>query len=449
MDKMLFDLEAEVIQTMAAVEKVALKGFSLLKAEDFSHQPFADVFRAMQKSFSENKPMEEYYTFLTANKEAKEAMKTARSYSIGAGNAEHYMQLIAEQAQGRRILNGVNELSLSTSPVWIETEELKSGIRSLLTIADEKTTDDEGDILKAQHEVINEIIEKQKGNGKQSITTGYSDIDKILGGLDRAEYYILAGHTSMGKTAMMLSMADRQAKKGIRVLIFSLEMRRTGLVQRLQSMNTGIAFNKIRQGTIAIDDLPKLSLPYKTMRILDKPADTFQIRSKIQTIKPDIVYVDYIGKVKPQRAESRRVEIDKISQELANIAKDFNIPVVALSQLSRATDKAADNRPRLSHLKESSGLEQDASAVLFIHRDGYYNKLKPQSDAEIIIAKNRQGMTGEVRILWDGECVRYRSLDVLHDEYLNGYKEIKNEEGMPFHEQTKTIRTGKEKAARA
>lgn len=267
-----------------------------------------------------------------------------------------------------------------------------------------------------------DMIEKLYTNKEDitGITTGFDDLNKKTNGLQRTDLILVAARPAMGKTAFSLNLVQNAALKGnASVAVFSLEMSKEQLVQRMLSAQSHVELKKIKNGSLDENDWPRIIdamsvLSNASIYIDDTPGIKIsELRSKCRKLKIekglDLILIDYLQLMEGDGGnESRQQEISKISRSLKVIAKELNCPVVALSQLSRAPEQRSDHRPMLADLRESGAIEQDADIVMFLYRDEYYH---PDSDrkniGEIIIAKNRHGETGSVELVWLGEIQKF------------------------------------------
>ena len=269
-------------------------------------------------------------------------------------------------------------------------------------------------------------------NRKQHITgvpTGFAELDYKTAGLHGSELILVAARPAMGKTAFALNLATNAALRGnAPVAIFSLEMSKDQLVNRILCSEAMVDSNKVRTGKLDEDDWVKLAgaigpLSEAEMYIDDTPGiSVMEIRTKCRKLKMEknigLVVIDYLQLVQGnKRTASREQEISEISRSLKILAKEINVPVIALSQLSRAVEQRPDHRPMLSDLRESGAIEQDADIVMFLYRDDYYNKESEKKDiAEVIIAKQRGGQTGTVELLWMGNYTKFVNLERRFDD---------------------------------
>ena len=257
--------------------------------------------------------------------------------------------------------------------------------------------------------------------------TSYHDFDELTGGLQKSDLVILAARPSMGKTALALGMAYGAAiSHGKTVGIFSLEMSATQLVQRLLSMETGINSHRLRMGDVDEGEFERMvraigRLSEANIFIDDQAgASIMDIRSKARRLQAenglDLVVIDYLQLMSGRRTENRVQEISEISRGLKGLARELNVPVLALSQLSRAVETRSDHRPMLSDLRESGSIEQDADLVLFIYReDKYDQETEKQGVAEIIVAKHRNGPVGSVNLRFFDGTARFADLELYRE----------------------------------
>jgi replicative DNA helicase len=264
----------------------------------------------------------------------------------------------------------------------------------------------------------------QNKGGITGITTGFKDIDRKTSGLQRSDLILIAARPSMGKTAFSLNIAQNAAiKEDISVAIFSLEMSKEQLVQRMLSAESHIEIQKIRTGNLNEDEWPRLAkamgpLAQSKIFIDDTPGiSVMEIKGKCRRLKVDhgldLILIDYLQLMSGEgKSENRQQEISNISRALKGLAREMDCPVVALSQLSRAPEVRGDHRPILSDLRESGAIEQDADVVMFLYRDEYYNPdTEKKNIGEVIIAKQRNGATGIIELAWLGQFTKFANLE--------------------------------------
>lgn len=313
-----------------------------------------------------------------------------------------------------------------------EAYEAKTELKELISKSEEKIlnlglgtyNNDLTQIGIVLKNAADEIAKRAQLKGQISgVTTGFIDLDNMLNGFQRSDLILLAARPSMGKTAIAINHAVSAANAGYKVCIFSLEMSKEQLALRIYSQLSGISLNNILKGSIrGADQWQKIGdvmnmFSTKSMYIDDSSGtDLTQMRSKLRRMKlehgVDLVIIDYLQLMEVGGfSENRQQEISKISRGLKGIAKELDVPVIALSQLSRAPEIRSEHRPILSDLRESGAIEQDADVVMFLYRDEYYNKDSEEKGiGEVIIAKHRNGSTGTVKLAYFPENTMFKNL---------------------------------------
>lgn len=261
-----------------------------------------------------------------------------------------------------------------------------------------------------------QLNDRITGKGSALTVTGYADLDDMIGGFEKKELIIIGGRPGMGKTSFVLKIVDNISKKGMKIAFFSLEMSDISLVQRLMLLNSRVPVTatQMKTGKISqqqIDELINASgrVNGDNTYIDETAAITInQIHATSRTLKMstglDIIVIDYLQLINDgKKSENRRVAIGNISRACKVMAKELDVPVILLSQLTRESDKRSSKEPMLSDLRESGDIEADADVVLFFHREGYYDKERDQSKAKVIVAKQRSGETGTIYLGWNGE----------------------------------------------
>jgi replicative DNA helicase len=293
-----------------------------------------------------------------------------------------------------------------------------------------------------------EIIEKRKNEEKviTGLPSGFIDLDMLTTGFHPSDLVIVAARPGMGKSSFMLSMVLNLAfEEKVPLAIFSLEMSKEQLVMRMLSMLSGVPLQNIRKGFISEEDWGKLlnaalELSSRDIYIDDNPTlSTTELRIKSRKLKKEkgveIIFVDYLQLLRPpHRRSSRQEEVAEISRNLKALAKELEVPVVALAQLSRQVEHRSDKRPQLADLRESGQIEQDADLIIFIHRPEYYKKNpSPEEEgiAEIIVAKQRQGPTGIVKLAFIKDTTMFKSLSPTYSgaKRVEPYEQEETEEG--------------------
>lgn len=342
-------------------------------------------------------------------------------------HVEFYARIVERTAVLRRLIDGATQIAQLAYEDNEEISEVIDRAESIIFGITERRTDRD---LKPIREAIDQYYDmieyrSQHQGELMGIPTGLKDLDKLLGGLQRSDLIIIAARPGMGKTSLQLSIALQAARKwNKRIAIFSLEMSDEQLVQRLLSAETGIDSQRLRLGQIHDDEWPVFiqatSLLADTSIFLDDtPAiSVMELRTKARRLEAehglDLIFVDYMQLMRgDKRSENRQQEISYISRSLKELARELNVPVVAMSQLSRAVESRHDKRPMLSDLRESGSIEQDADIVMFIYRDEIYN---PDTEfpnlAEIIVAKHRSGPTGLFSVYFKKQLAQFLDLEI-------------------------------------
>lgn len=276
---------------------------------------------------------------------------------------------------------------------------------------------------------IYDRLQRLSGDNKDQflgISTGFGELDKIMTGLNRSDLILIAGRPGMGKTSFALNIANHVAMKANRtVAVFSLEMSGEQLVERVLSGEALVQGNKMRTGELDVDDWVRIAtsaqvLAKAPMYIDDTAGITVpEMKARLRRVRDlDLVVIDYLQLMNSTSRSDNRVQVvSEITRSLKILAKELMVPVILLSQLSRGPESRTDHRPMLSDLRESGSIEQDADLVLLLYRDAYYNRdSEEQNIAECIVAKNRHGETGTVKLAWDGEHTKFASLEMYRHE---------------------------------
>ena len=406
----------------------------MISGSDFYQSAYGIIFDSMVELFNEGKPVD----LITLQERLREkdvppeiaSLEFVRDLVTAvptSANVKYYAQIVADKAMMRRLIKLNEEIEnvcyAGKEPLEAVLEKTEKSVFELLQ---QRNT---GEYVPIRQVVLNalERIEKASKN-KGTVTgipTGFIDLDYKLSGLQPSDLILVAARPSMGKTAFVLNIAQYVAfKKNRSVAIFSLEMSKEQLVNRLFSLESQVDAQALRTGNMKDSDWEKLIegagiIGQSKLIIDDTPGiSVSELRSKCRKYKLendlDLIIIDYLqlmtGSV-GRSSESRQQEISEISRSLKGLARELNVPVIALSQLSRAVESRPDKRPMLSDLRESGAIEQDADVVMFIYRDEYYNKdSEYKKQAEIIIAKQRNGPVGTVHLAWLGEYTKFANL---------------------------------------
>ena len=348
-------------------------------------------------------------------------------------NVEKYIDIVEEKATLRKLIKTANEIiELGYNP-GEDVEEIMAGaekkIFDIIQHKNQKSYTPIKDVLVESFTKLEELYnQKSKITG---VPTGFADLDNQTAGLHGSDLILLAARPAMGKTAFALNIAAHAAiRENVPVALFSLEMSKDQLVNRILCMEAMVDSNKVRTGKLEEDDWTKLAgvvgpISDSGIYIDDTPGiSIMEIRTKCRKLKMEkdigLIVIDYIQLIQGsgnRKNGSREQEIAEISRSLKILAKELNVPVIALSQLSRAVEQRPDHRPMLSDLRESGSIEQDADIVMFLYRDDYYNQDSEEKDiSEVIIAKHRGGSTGTVKLLWMGNYTKFVNLARGYDD---------------------------------
>lgn len=400
-----------------------------IKPEDFYKEAHKIIYECMMKLNNKNEPID----LITLTEELK---KQGHLEDIGGisyitslstivpttSNVKYYADIVKEKSVLRKLIRVSNDILNLGYDSSIKVEDiLEKAEKQIFDISQEKSSEDFQTINSVLMDTY-DMIEKLYTNKEDitGITTGFDDLNKKTNGLQRTDLILVAARPAMGKTAFSLNLVQNAALKGdASVAVFSLEMSKEQLVQRMLSAQSHVELKKIKTGNLDENDWPRIIdamsvLSNANIYIDDTPGIKIgELRSKCRKLKIekglDLILIDYLQLMEGDGGnESRQQEISKISRSLKIIAKELNCPVVALSQLSRAPEQRSDHRPMLSDLRESGAIEQDADIVMFLYRDEYYHPDSERKNiGEIIIAKNRHGETGSVELVWLGEIQKF------------------------------------------
>ena len=429
-------LEAEqsVIGSMIMDREAIIAASEILLKEDFYHQQYGVLFEAMVELFNEGQPAD----LVTLQNRLKEkdvppevsSLEYVRDLVAAvptSANVKYYAQIVKEKAVLRKLIkvteNIENECYLGKESLEVILEDTEKKVFELLQ------NRGGGDYVPIKQVVINtlekiELASKTKGN-VTGIATGFVDLDYKMAGLQPSDLILVAARPSMGKTAFVLNIAQYVAfHSNLTAAIFSLEMSKEQLVNRMFSLESRVDAQVLRSGNLADSDWEKLIeaagvIGASNLIIDDTPGISIsELRSKCRKYKREhdlkLVIIDYLQLMSGsgRSTDSRQQEISDISRSLKALARELNVPVIALSQLSRAVEQRPDHRPMLSDLRESGAIEQDADVVMFIYRDDYYNKDSENKNiAEIILAKQRNGPIGTVNLVWLPQYTKFANLE--------------------------------------
>jgi len=411
------ELEMSVIGCIVTSSDALQTAAAELVPGDFIDEHCKAAYDAALTLFMQGKPVDPVILSEKLDETGRQFLYNCYQITPSTANAKGYIEGVKESSLRRRINAGVEEIQ-QLYYSGASSIEMLDGMNSILQnqpMGINVTTAEQ-----AADTFLAEKDEELKNGRQKSINSGFYKLDALLHGFSSGGLYIVGGRSSMGKTALALSMALSAGRSGKKVLIISLEMEATGLASRFISMTTQVKHDALERGKYTDEqrkhiEVQKATGTFRNICICDTAEmSVAQIRALISQKHPEIVFIDYLGLIRAEKAESRQVQVATVTRQLKAAAKDYKIPIVCLSQLNRDVEKEKDHRPKLSDLRESGAIEQDADAVLFIYRAGYYDSKAPQNEAQIIVAKNRQGATGAVNIFWDAERVYYKDVDTVH-----------------------------------
>ncbi len=423
------EAEQSVLGAMIIDKEAINSALEIIKPEDFYKEANREIFETMIVLFNKNEPVD----LITLSEELKRRgtldniggvtyLANLSSSIATTANIKYYCKIVQEKSILRRLIKSSDDIM---GKAFEDTEEVSAIIelaeRNIFDITQGSHREGFSPISEVLLNSFAQIEERAANKGRLTgLETGFIDLDNKLSGLQKSDLILLAARPSMGKTALGINIATHSAlKSNAKVAIFSLEMSKEQLVQRVISATSHVDLQKIISGNLGDDEWMKVvdSMgPLSQMNIfIDDTAgiSLMEMKAKCRRLKIekglDLILVDYLQLMQLEgRQESRQQEISAISRGLKALAKEMECPVIALSQLSRAPELRSDHRPILSDLRESGAIEQDADVVLFLYRDEYYNKeTELKNIGELIIAKHRNGPTGSIELVWKGEYTKF------------------------------------------
>lgn len=426
------EAEQSVIGAMIMDQEAIVTASEIVAEEDFYSKQCGTLFEAMIELNDEGKPVD----LVTLQDKLREkdippevsSLEYIRDLITAvptSANIKHYANIVAEKAMLRRLIK-LNEEIANACYVGKESLEaiLEDTEKRVFNLIQRRNTENFVPIRQVVMNAMDQIEKASKNKGSVTgIATGFIDLDYRTAGMQPSDLVLIAARPSMGKTAFALNIAQHVAfKLSQTVAIFSLEMSKEQLVNRLFSLESKVDAQKLRTGSLSDSDWEKLIesagiIGKSNLIIDDTPGITIgEMRSKCRKYKLEydlkMVMIDYLQLMSGSgKNDSRQQEISEISRSLKALARELGIPVLALSQLSRAVEQRPDHRPMLSDLRESGAIEQDADVVMFIYRDDYYNKdTERKGIAEIIVAKQRNGPIGTVELVWLPEYTKFANM---------------------------------------
>ena len=419
--------EQEILGGIIYNPKIISDVISRTNEEDFYVTSHKKIYGALKKLFEEGK---EINLTMLIEELGEEELKTAGGVTyltelMTGGmtiNPEHYIDILKDKAYRRK---AINEFNNAASKLYDNKIKSSTVIEEVINNLMNSNTDDrcvlkDDDLIKRTLEDIEERV--KRGGDIPGMKTGLRDFDRSVGGLQRGELCIIAGRPSMGKTLFSLNMTDGLADNGFNTLLFELEMTEKSLGMRRLSYKSQVEAEKMKFGILNEDEINKilvsadsLSRSNKVFTDCTPDASLLSIKSKSKTIKQayglDVIIIDHLNLMKIPNKETRDMAIGEVTRGLKILAKELDVCVVLICQLSRAVELRNDKRPMLSDIRESGNIEQDADTVIFLYRDEYYNKYtKEPGIMECIIGKHRNGRIGTIKFKYDN---RYQKISDL------------------------------------
>ena len=431
------DAEQAVLSSILMDKDAAAEAFEILKAEDFYSPENKAVFQAAFQLYTKGDPID----VVTVKNQLEEngvfteigGVETLANIAGAVGssvNVKSYAKIVEEKSVLRRLIKlsgDISEISYKAGDdINVILDKAEKGI---FDVMQNRNTDSFSSIMDVAYDTFANIEKIYNSTEKiTGISTGFTDFDAKTAGLQKSDLILIAARPSMGKTAFVLNVAQYAAvKNNVTVAIFSLEMSKEQLVNRMLCAQSLVDAQKVRTGELTAEDWSKLVdgmgiLSEAPIYIDDTPGITaMDIRAKCRRLKVEkglgLVVIDYLQLMSGSgRSDSRQQEISEISRSLKAVAREIEAPVIALSQLSRACESRSDHRPMLSDLRESGAIEQDADLVAFLYRDEYYfpEKTENKNKAELIIAKQRNGPTGTVNLTWLGQYTKFANMETKY-----------------------------------
>ncbi len=425
--------EQAVLGSMLVDSEAVITAIEILRAEDFYREDNREIYAAMSEIYS----MGKHIDMITLTEQLKlrnslervggsEYIATLIDSVPTTSNIESYVKIVEEKSVLRKLIRTANEILKAS---YSQTEEVDSIIEQtekqvfdVLQNRNSKGYSSMKEILVTAFDMMEKMY--QNKNKVSGIESGFIDLDNKISGLNPSDLIIVAARPAMGKSAFVLNIASFVAlHMKVPVMIFSLEMSKEQMVTRILSSESEIDSMKLRNANFESEDWLKLGetsgkLSDMPLYIDDTPGlSASELRAKCRKAKLEknigLIIIDYLQLMesKNKNNSSRQQEIADISRSLKILAKELKVPVIALSQLSRATESRADHRPMLGDLRESGAIEQDADIVLFLHREDYYDpETEKKNVAEVIVAKNRNGEIGTVELAWLGQYTKFANL---------------------------------------
>jgi len=432
------EAEQSVLGAILLDKEVLSNVTEIISAQDFYRDDHREIFEAIVDLYDRAEPID----LITVSEQLKmrgsldsvggiEYLTNLANMVPTTANAKHYAKIVEEKSILRRLIRASSEIVKMGYEASEEVSYvLDKAEKSIFDVLQKRNNQGFSPIKEVLIDTFNRLEELYNNKGYiTGIATGFTDLDYKTAGLQNSDLILLAARPAMGKTSFVLNIAQYAAIHGkVPVAIFSLEMSKEQLVNRILCSEAMVDSQKIRTGKLEDSDWQKVAralgpLSEAPIYIDDTPGTTaMEIRAKCRKLKIEknlgLIVIDYLQLMqgRAKGSESRQQEISEISRSLKILAKEINVPVLTLSQLSRAPEQRTDHRPVLSDLRESGAIEQDADIVMFLYRDDYYNPdTEKKNIAEVIIAKHRNGSTGTVELAWLGQYTKFANLEKFRE----------------------------------
>ena len=425
------EAELSVLGAMMLKPAATTQAIELLRADEFYRQAHRAVFEAMEELVKNGEPVD--IVTVTELLKKKNLIEQVGGISFLANltnsvpstaNLVHYAKIVKEKAILRSLIDASTEIAGAAYEASEDiAEQLDDAERKILAIAGGQTTGAFVPVKDVVFDAVDRVSELAKAKGGiTGLSTGLATLDSVTRGLQKSDLIIVAARPAMGKTAFVLNLATHVALQGGTVAFFSLEMPREQLMHRIFCAEGQIDATRLARGELDDEEWSRLvqvaDRMMKTNLYFDDTSSTtvLDIRTRARRLKAehglDLIAIDYLQLIQaPGRAENRTLAVAEMTRSLKVLARELNVPIIVLSQLSRATEGRSDKRPMLSDLRESGSIEQDADIVMFLYREDYYNQdTKDANITELSIAKHRNGAIATVRMFFQKEYTRFRDL---------------------------------------
>ncbi len=426
------EAEQATLGSMLLDREALLKALEILRPEDFYYEAHRIIFESMVELFDEDKVCDLVTLAEKLRQKGKlenvggmEYLAQIVNVVPTAANVEYYARIVEEKSLVRSLIQVCTRIIKESYEAKLEANELLDQAQNLILQLSQKRIRSDFVPLK---EVVNEAFDRitelyHRDEHVTGVPSGFADLDVLTAGFQPSDFVVVAARPGMGKTSFCLNIAQYVGvEKRIPVAIFSLEMSKDQIAQRMLCSEARIDAGRVRKGFLTEKDWPQLAqaagkLAEAPIFIDDTPSiSVLELRAKARRLKAEknlgLVIIDYLQLMKGYgRSENRQQEISEISRSLKAMARELNIPVIAVSQLSRAVEQRSPKRPQLSDLRESGAIEQDADLVILIYREDYYNPNTTKKNiAEVIVAKQRNGPVGTVELLFQKDFARFENL---------------------------------------